>query len=793
MGQLKLTKLVEPLSGKSRPDEDFAKCDAYDRLRDGIEQYVMQRINGRSFLVAGHRGSGKTFLVYKAIEALIWKRDKEDRPYHKVLPRPLIVRVHGPDLLKTSQDLSSPEPNVGAGNALRLLTTALHRSVCDEFADCYRDRSSKDDGEIAAQFRLELDRTPPSERLKMFWQRAGALGSGILASPADSQQLKSPAEPTTVRMTGAQAPDVQGQGYRELTALATLIHAADQLGEYRRMDDRRRHSSGEQQGNDYFVFFERLFTKSRPFIGPLSSTIFGITVAAILIKEDVPAVASLAAGLLTTLVLLFLFNLSRDRSENSSLVHDDSPSTMTRAFPILIERVRDAGLAPIFVVDELDKVDNLYDTLGSLMNGLKGLVSDQAMFCFVSDRSYFDRISALRRRESYPVASTYFNDIFYTTYSPDQIDELLTKLITPAAAGGNEEMDVLRSWLKFRSRMHLGDLIRLANSRAGADRTIEIEPNLKTVKGYRYAMDLQEEVEKRLKEGDLKDRIRQDPYFLQSAYDALYYVPREWEKRSRRLDTSKPAFARYMADRAGAGAVSGSGEAGHGQGGVQRTKRPRDERELDVDFLHLEMLSIVRRLKEMNALKELVAEVEFEWKHDEYGRELHGKPMLEEAILLADLGHLLGSLAFPSDSDEPLAVLGQWLGVHWNQVDVAVRTLLRGPAPEASFNTTVQDCIEDLRQYGDLIRKLIAVAAMKRKAGTPDPVRALVATLIAKGPADQRRFIDDLLGSAFDGLGDEFEEMYGHALFAHDGSAPAWWLRPLSVYCRTITATVGRS
>src|SRR5215469_6651962 len=70
---------------------------AYDRLCNELDRYMSGEISGRSFLISGHRGAGKTTLVLKAIEDTTVQAMKIGGT------RPLFVPLHGPDLLPSTQ------------------------------------------------------------------------------------------------------------------------------------------------------------------------------------------------------------------------------------------------------------------------------------------------------------------------------------------------------------------------------------------------------------------------------------------------------------------------------------------------------------------------------------------------------------------------------------------------------------------------------------------------------------------------------------------------------------------
>jgi hypothetical protein len=91
-------------------------------------------------------------------------------------------------------------------------------------------------------------------------------------------------------------------------------------------------------------------------VAPLLSVGIGILILVTLRTLDVPWTVAGRAGLIVALGASLLLNVGAPRNQHYSIMA--SPTTATnRMLPVLIQRVREAQLHPIFVVDELDKVD----------------------------------------------------------------------------------------------------------------------------------------------------------------------------------------------------------------------------------------------------------------------------------------------------------------------------------------------------------------------------------------------------------------------------------------------------
>ena len=67
---------------------------------------------------------------------------------------------------------------------------------------------------------------------------------------------------------------------------------------------------------------------------------------------------------------------------------------LERDLPVLLKRVKDAGFAPIFVLDELDKTRDANAALEKFLKLSKHIVTDHAAFLFLTDRDYYEGLIA---------------------------------------------------------------------------------------------------------------------------------------------------------------------------------------------------------------------------------------------------------------------------------------------------------------------------------------------------------------------------------------------------------------
>jgi len=190
------------------------ESDALQRLTREIERYGRRELAGRSILIAGHRGIGKTTLVRKAIENARGFRSQ-------FAGRPLFVDLHGPDLLAPPEKEtdakdgdSKPADTSKSGDGkvantdkageqkpanakqpsgpdlesfVERLTFSLYRAAVKEFVESFRilrglpeNATYKEYSELAEQFALELDGSTDLGRVRLLYERVGAFAEGVL-------------------------------------------------------------------------------------------------------------------------------------------------------------------------------------------------------------------------------------------------------------------------------------------------------------------------------------------------------------------------------------------------------------------------------------------------------------------------------------------------------------------------------------------------------------------------------------------------------------------------------------
>jgi hypothetical protein len=594
----------EPLAGPpggetSQAPLVFAETQAGDRLRQIIERYCKREIPGRSILVAGHRGAGKTTSLKTAIEKL------QRSPALLGTAIPLYVEIHGPDLLGGETVLGTQRSGMGAKSesspngdkgpapadnaspandasaaggstlrqkdddeieqaltSLRVLTIALHRAFVTDLGWSFErgvspqqvkegkrphKRRSDDLQELAAQLRLDFDDLVETDGLRWVWDRAGILHDGVLRPKAPDNN------------------NYIADRYFSKQGLLEIVAATCVSESYARsvakIDDADRFKAEAEFKQTREM--EKLAERKE-----LTNAVAGIIAggmagggAALAKNGPLAGLLFIVTAVLTTLVLNYtsVRSRTRTRSREKNIQWDRSVASLDLMLPLSIARVLDAGRAPVFVIDELDKVNEIEKKLERLINRLKHIVADRALFCFLVDRSYFERVQTISLVEPQRKEHTFFSERLYVIATPSQwrkyLKEVL-KLENPTPEDKLQQL-ALTYVLLARSKMHAIDLRRELEAlprSASSPNQLDL-PDLLGPALYRNMIYMQAVVEFVLEEDAVKRRLLRDPNFAQSTYDALYYLLRQWEQ-DKEPELTEEKVRAYLRSRATEGHVS---------------------------------------------------------------------------------------------------------------------------------------------------------------------------------------------------------------------------------------------
>jgi hypothetical protein len=548
----------------------LAESAAYGRICSELSRYAAGEISGRSFLISGHRGAGKTTLVLKAIE------DTTALALSTTGRRLLLIPLHGPDLLKPPPDSVTKTTETVAGTGtkpvpasdaaappsdtqefLRQVTIGIYRALAELFHQSYRNVAQwkaatglpryRDLPEMAAQLRVELDGAPDLGVLREYWKRADALAEGLLPqsrlTPTGSPQLPLP-EP---------GPLLQDRGMVELVALSSAAQAYKVTrGTLTAKEGTKKDSTNKQ--SIAFQTVSEVKNLLNPLLGALAGGAVGLGLKGTA-SGFVAALAGTATGLGTALTLNYSSSRSREssRSTEVTFLPDMTIASLDRMLPLLVDRCRQAGVAPVFVLDELDKVSQLAERMGPLVRHLKSLVTEKTFFCFLADRSYLEGLRRSLVETPYRTEYTYFSDRLFVLYRPGDLHQYLGKLLQARGTATSDDtidLEVLPYVFLHRSRLHAFDLRRQLVRMRNSDSAISLPPGVvRTELAYRFDVLIQVAVEWLLDQPALRERLSQDEDFTQLVYDTLYYPSRMWEQGLADLDVSRPTFFKYLAQR----------------------------------------------------------------------------------------------------------------------------------------------------------------------------------------------------------------------------------------------------
>lgn len=514
-------------------------------------------------------------LVQKSIEDVL-------RAFKNLGARPLFVRVHGPDLLPPQSEkgtgtreaagkaeaassgsqpgatpadpfaattVTNSRPDAATSdpemvNVLTQMMKCLFRDVTNEFRECFRGQIVQivpelhrlELVELAAQLDLEMTDGLTASRLRTFWSKIDALERGVLFDWS-----------SIAAFHYRQRLLYRDVGMREILVLAFLGQAFQVISGKIEEKQKQSEASKAERSSTLKTAFE-IKNLLAPFAGLLTGGVVGGQVA---VHQKDPATAVLL-GLITAAVvsMTFSYSSSKSKSKETSLesvfVKDRSVPTLSAVLPLLVTRLREIGLAPVFVIDELDKVENLEKRMQKLVQHLKYIVTENSFSCFLTDRRYLTYLNRQANQVAYAREYTYFSDRLLVLYQPSELRRFLQDtfesaeppqavLTTPSAASAQqgkdkEDADKIAYVLLHRAKLHPIDV------RRQVDRLAVKQPFAISdlpAPSYKFEILIEVAIEWLWDGEDVQNQIAGTPDSRQVLYDALYYVSRLWEDASR--------------------------------------------------------------------------------------------------------------------------------------------------------------------------------------------------------------------------------------------------------------------
>ena len=534
-----------------RPEDAavLARSDVQVRLEEELERYVKQEVNGRSFLVAGNRGSGKTTAVLAAVQA-VYRRQNEHNE-----PRPLLVHMHGPSLMEgsvgpeedgstTTRTADKLPPQVLA--LLREVSSSLYLALVEEMVRRFRKPrvdcplAPAELQELAAHLSHELFREPELSTIREIWDRAGLLPGGLV-----------------------------GRGQEGFREVQTLFSAAEA---FLLVAGKQTHKKTEDQEaeKENKLDISSKPTGSKELVNTLGGALAGGLTGGFLAMDAKWMLAAIMTPLVTVVTATGLTWTSNRRKKHKSTrtvtyERDNTVGSLVRRLPVLVRQLRDVGYHPVFVVDELDKVDDEGRWIGNMVGHLKSFVTEKTFFCFLADRSYYEHLRPRARRHTYRVEYTYFTDHLFVTYQPGDLHRFLRTVLgeekqkriaqvkdDDAKKSRLNDLLAIRLALLFRARLHPFELRRQLEQVDDLEilETVQDRPG----RFFRRMVNRMEAhyqlcVEWLMCDDVILQRCRRDPYFAQVLVDTLYYPAWAWQLRQK-LDLDPTVVRSYLEMRA---------------------------------------------------------------------------------------------------------------------------------------------------------------------------------------------------------------------------------------------------
>jgi hypothetical protein len=565
---------------------ELAPSSNVDMAVGALNAYLEERVGGRSCLIAGARGSGKTTLIDRAFHEV------KSKGYFRC--RPIRVRLHGPSLLKPPRPTPTaanpdPPPISVDEHVLKTLMINLYQTAAEEVAEAFKEylgSNRREDLEFGAQLRLTLDGAPSAATLRFFWDRVGALSSGVLFREFWPR-------PEERQHSDTWAP-WNGQGAAEIVALASAADAYRTCTGQSSKEKKDEESRGEktETKTELSASGKEL---SKAFTGLVAGVAAGATAG--LLGEG--KAASALAGAVIALASIITINYTRTRSRETTLkeevtfLPDTTVSGLVHRVLLLLRRLRQAGLAPIFVIDELDKVPNPVEPLNKLTASLKFLFADEGFFCFLTDRTYFAEIGQMNRQQANIPLRTIYTDQMLVRYETSEIRQFLSKVIRPYGTTDvtirqdlEADAEAFRYIMICRSRMLMFELSRDLAGFISSNNKLKFPfKALSKNPGHQFHLAIQLAIELVLTKEHVANRISRDANFAQTIYDALYYPVNLWYADERDVNCSRDAL------------IKGIGEL---------TGGPLKLELKDQEFLHTQVTAMLELLVDLKSFKDLL-------------------------------------------------------------------------------------------------------------------------------------------------------------------------------------------
>lgn len=482
-----------------RDDRDDSAHTSHSGARSAVQ---LPRQFGRSVLMSGVRGAGKTATVYWVIRELQAELNRREQPV-RLLPVLLSASTflevglsgeqtdslhsrqsNAPDEPDPDDDAETPAPTQPSEPRHRFLETlccALHRTVTHEFLRSIRTRidnriaressqrtaTGRTSGpptwrhraqvETVAQLEQEIEEFVHPSRLREYWTRLD-----LLRPPSGGSALFDPLSRAATHLL----PD---QGIQEVSLLTTLNRLYLRVtGDYRKNASAAVHGTGKRDFAQSILDAD----KWRPILAGLFGGVVTGAGAAAATGLDTVTVVTAVGGTIIASLLSTLFPSVRSQQDLTSTTQFDrdySLRTLHLEIPRIIDGMFQVGLCPIFIIDELDKVPGLHSQMAGVLQYLKHFFRSDGFFVFLTHREFYDDLVRREQADPVSVTTTWFTDRLFIEFTPWDIRRFFRRRVRPDITGVERQPDrdavtqFLVAWeyvLLFRSGGTMAELWR---------------------------------------------------------------------------------------------------------------------------------------------------------------------------------------------------------------------------------------------------------------------------------------------------------------------------------------------
>lgn len=609
---IKVTLPSNPLTQMARDQKSppkYAETKESDALLKVLQRYWKQEINGYTTLVSGHRGAGKTTLVYMILDQARrsrrnWGEENYKWVNENILPgkrkdllydRELLpVYVDAPSLFgplgkkprkkkapidqgaspdKTKNADINGDDETPVELFLKNLMAAFYRDLTGHVTSRAIKSDVIQDRELANHLSIDMDRAPDADLLRDYWRRFDGLRYGLFFNHSDARPKDQP--------------------FRELSAICTAAQAYQKvigdLEDKRSRKDNRKHEQAStppvqplevhigngKEKKEQSASVSRLLTAG--FFGFLS----GGTVLVSELSAVEPSFYFTVAG--TTLLaasigygLSSMFSkTSRERQDGVQKdlsLHTDLGS-LSRDLPALLQRTRLAGLYPVFVIDEMDKLENVREDINNVISHIKRLLADNGVFIFLCDRAYFEYLEVSDMEGKHLPEATFFQHRLFIAYRPVEIFNQLLEVFARHYPGSSNEdilgknddpfhLELLTAILitMRRGRMHQSEMSRELYKLPDKRGLIDLRSRFyEDTNGIELTTELfiQLAILCAIEETPyIAAKMRESTLFTQQVYDAAYYPLRLREMNQLEFEITTEALSDHFRSREELGCIT---------------------------------------------------------------------------------------------------------------------------------------------------------------------------------------------------------------------------------------------